>query len=29
MIPDLTIGDLMIDCADPERSREFYAKLTG
>ena len=29
MIPDLTIGDLQIDCADPERARDFYAALTG
>jgi len=27
MIPDLTIGDLMIDCADAERARDFYANL--
>jgi len=29
MIPNLTIGDLMIDCADAERARDFYAALTG
>jgi predicted enzyme related to lactoylglutathione lyase len=29
MIPDLTIGNLMIDCTDPERARNFYAKLTN
>ena len=29
MIPNLTIGDLTIDCADAERSRNFYADLTG
>jgi len=29
MIPDLTIGDLMIDCADAERARDFYANLFG
>jgi len=29
MIPDLTIGDLMIDCADAQRTRDFYADLTG
>jgi len=29
MIPNLTIGDLMIDCADAERARGFYANLTG
>ena len=29
MIPNLTIGDLQIDCADPERARDFYAALTG
>lgn len=25
MIPDLTIGDLMIDCANAEKTRDFYA----
>ena len=29
MIPNLTIGDLMIDCANPERARNFYASLMG
>ena len=29
MIPNLTIGDLQIDCADPRRARDFYAALTG
>ncbi|HOF99839.1 MAG TPA: VOC family protein [Clostridia bacterium] len=29
MIPNLTIGDLMIDCANAERARNFYANLTG
>ena len=29
MIPNLTIGDLMIDCANAERARDFYAALTG
>lgn len=29
MIPNLTIGDLQIDCADAERARAFYAALTG
>jgi predicted enzyme related to lactoylglutathione lyase len=29
MIPNLTIGDLMIDCADAERIRDFYAGITG
>lgn len=29
MIPSLTIGDLMIDCADTERARNFYANFTG
>jgi predicted enzyme related to lactoylglutathione lyase len=29
MIPNLTIGDLMIDCANSERARDFYANLTG
>ena len=27
MISDLTIGDLMIDCANAERARDFYANL--
>jgi len=27
MIPNLTIGDLMIDCANAELSRDFYADL--
>jgi len=26
---DLTIGDLMIDCANAERAREFYANFMG
>ena len=29
MISDLTIGDLMIDCASAQRARDFYASLTG
>lgn len=29
MIPNLTIGDLMIDCANAKRARDFYASLTG
>ena len=29
MISNLTIGDLMIDCTNPERARDFYADLTG
>jgi predicted enzyme related to lactoylglutathione lyase len=29
MIKNLTIGDISIDCADPERTRKFYAKLFG
>jgi predicted enzyme related to lactoylglutathione lyase len=29
MIPNLTIGDLMIDCADAGRVRDFYAGLMG
>lgn len=29
MIPNLTIGDITIDCADAERARDFYADLTG
>ena len=27
MIANLTIGDLMIDCADAVRARDFYANL--
>lgn len=29
MIPNLTICDLMIDCANAERARDFYANITG
>jgi len=29
MIPNITIGDLTIDCANPERARDFYAALMG
>ena len=29
MIPNLTIGDISIDCADPMRTRDFYAALTN
>ena len=29
MIPNLTIGDLMIDCANAERARDFYVNLLG
>jgi Lactoylglutathione lyase and related lyases len=29
MIPNLSIGDLTIDCANPERARDFYADLLG
>jgi len=29
MIPDLTIGDVTIDCANAERARDFYANLMG
>jgi len=29
MIPNLTIGDLMIDCANAERARDFYVNLTS
>ena len=29
MIPNLTIGDLMIDCANAERARDFHANLMG
>lgn len=27
MINNLTIGDISIDCANPERTRDFYADL--
>jgi len=27
MIQNFTVGDLMIDCADAERARDFYANL--
>ena len=27
MIENFTIGDLMIDCADAERARDFYVNL--
>ena len=27
MMPNLIIGDLMIDCANAERARDFYANL--
>lgn len=29
MIDNLTIGDLSIDCKEPEELRNFYAALTG
>ena len=29
MINNLSIGDLMIDCANPERTRDFYSDLMG
>ncbi len=29
MISDITIGDISIDCENPERTRDFYAALTG
>jgi catechol 2,3-dioxygenase-like lactoylglutathione lyase family enzyme len=29
MIGNLMIGDISIDCATPERTRDFYAALTG
>lgn len=29
MILNLTIGDWTVDCANPSRTREFYAELTG
>ena len=29
MINNITIGDLSIDCADPTRTQDFYAALTG
>lgn len=28
MIPNITIGDISIDCANPERTRVFYAAFT-
>ncbi len=27
MINNLTIGDISIDCANPERTRDFYSAL--
>jgi len=29
MINNMTIGDISIDCANPMRTRDFYASLTG
>jgi hypothetical protein len=29
MINNITIGDISIDCTAPERTRDFYASLTG
>ena len=29
MINNITIGDISIDCANPSRTRDFYAALTG
>lgn len=29
MINNFTIGDLMIDCINPEQTRDFYANITG
>jgi len=29
MINGLAIGDIAVDCADPARTRDFYAALTG
>ncbi|MDR0531235.1 MAG: VOC family protein [Oscillospiraceae bacterium] len=29
MMTGFCIGDISIDCADPPRTREFYAALTG
>jgi catechol 2,3-dioxygenase-like lactoylglutathione lyase family enzyme len=29
MISKLTIGDISIDCSNPQRTRDFYAALTG
>ena len=29
MIDKITLGDISIDCKDPETLREFYAELTG
>jgi len=29
MIRNLSIGDISIDCANPQKTRDFYAALTG
>lgn len=29
MIKGICIGDISIDCAEPARTRDFYATLTG
>ena len=29
MIKGITVGDISIDCREPEKLREFYANLTG
>jgi len=29
MIPNITIGDISIDCANPQRMRDFYAAVMG
>lgn len=29
MITNITIGDISIDCANPERTRDLYAAFTG
>ena len=29
MITNITIGDISIDCREPEKLRDFYAVLTG
>ena len=29
MIDNITIGDISIDCANPDRTCDFYAALTG
>ena len=29
MIPDVSLGDIIIDCGDGKKQREFYAELFG